>query len=161
MPASLSRLSTTRARLTRTFDDGESFFIDYRPGQVTPRQVHRLQELQGRADDLSEAEQSALADEQTEMLAAMLIETNALDSQQRPIVCTLEGLQDVSYADQRALLTLILEDQQPGKVSASGPLPESSTPDSESQAQGQTTHTSHQSQSGTRSERRRSGSKSR
>lgn len=146
MPASLSQLTSNRARLERRFDDGESFFIEYRPAQLTPRQLHRIQALRDRAwDDLLPTEQEEALDATTRLLADALIATNALDSQNRPIVPTLEGLQDVSYVDQAALLQLIQEDQRMGEANGNGRSPALSTPTS---ASAPTESTSHRRQNG-------------
>jgi len=130
MPASLSAIVSNRARLERTFDDGESFYIDYRPAQLTPRQMHLAQSAQAfqnrdweEMSDAERAEAREASDAITRYLAATLIATNLLDSQQRPIVCTLEGLEDVSYGDQQALLVMIQEDQKLGKANGTGKSP--------------------------------------
>ena len=129
MPASLSQLSSNRARLERTFDDGESFYVEYRPAQLTPRQLHRIQALRQRPwDELTPDEQAEALESTTKLLAETLIATDALDSQNRPIVCTLDGLQDVSYTDQAALLQLIQENQRLGEGTGTGNSGASSTP---------------------------------
>jgi hypothetical protein len=129
MPASLGQLTANRARLERTFDDGESFYIEYRPANITPRQMHQINVVKGRVwDTLTEAEQEASIDATVRLLADSLIATDATTSAGEPIVCTYEGLQDVSYIDLTALLDLILEDQRLGKATGSEKSLASSTP---------------------------------
>ena len=134
MPASLSDIVTNRARLTHTLDNGESFTIDYRPAQLTPRQAHqatRAKALQGRAwESLSEAERDEALeamDAITRMLASCLLATSLLDAEQRPIVCSYEGLQDVAYEHQAWMLDLIQQDQSLPKANGTGKSPVSSS----------------------------------
>lgn len=157
MPARLSSLSRNRGEFTKHFEDGSSISVVYRPGRITPRQLHRAQALQERGDELSDAEQQSLMDEQTQLLADTLIAWDLLDDNGHPIPATLEGLQDVDYQAQGMILNWIVEDQQPGKASASGTSPGSSTPDSASPVPAQTISTSHPSPTGTHSKKRRSG----
>lgn len=129
MPASLAQLTTNTARLERHFPDGESFFIEYRPADMTPRQMHLIQANKDRRfSDLTPAEQAEALDAITRVLANLLVATDATTSAGEPIVCTYEGLQDVSYTDQTALLDLIIEDQRLGKTNETENSPASSTP---------------------------------
>ncbi len=126
MPASLSNLTTNHARIVRTFDDGSSIFIDYKPLSVTPRQFHRLQTLRNQVwEDLSADEQTEAVDTTTRLLASCLIAWDFVDEQGQPIPATLEGLQDVSYEHQTLLLDMIQQDQQLPKVNGIGKLPAS------------------------------------
>ena len=128
MPANLSNLSANHARLDRDFGNGQTLFIEYRPALITPRQLHRLQALQGRAwDTLSTGEQNELMDSTTQMLADCVIAWDLLDANDQPIPSTLEGLQDVDYVSQAALLQMITEDQQQSKPTGSEPSPVSFT----------------------------------
>jgi hypothetical protein len=161
MPASLGQLTANRARLERTFDDGESFFIEYRPMQLTPRQLHVIHMIKGRAwDTLTEAEQEAGINATTRLLADCLIATDATTSAGEPIICTYEGLQDVTIVDLTALLDLIMEDQRLGKANGSARSQASSTPPSASLPSPVMT-VSPTSANGTSSSRSRSGSASR
>jgi hypothetical protein len=128
MPANIGNLTVNRAHLERHFEDGSSLFIDYRPAQVTPRQLHKVQDMQQRNwDDLSPAEQNELMDSTVKMLADCLIDWDLLDRNNQPIPPTLEGLQDVDYLSQVAILEMIVEDQRLGKPNGNGQLPASST----------------------------------
>ncbi len=165
MPASLSDIVTNRARLTHTFENGESFTIDYKPADLTPRQAHQAQRgraLQGRKwEEMSESQRAEVTeamDTMTRMLANCLIATDLLDAEQRPIVCTYEGLQDVAYEHQSFLLGLIQEDQRLGKLNGNGKSPVSSSGTLVSPPMGQEA-TSPQSLNGTHTKRLPRGGK--
>ncbi len=167
MPASLSDLITNRARLTHILDNGESFTIDYKPSDLTPRQMHqakRATALKGRAwESLSDTERDEVMeamDAITRMLASCLIATDLLDAQQHPIVCTYEGLQDVAYEHQTWMLDLIQQDQSLPKANGTGKSPASSSGTLASPLTGQE-DTSPRSPNGTRSARSRSGGRRR
>src|SRR5260370_41688501 len=117
MPASLAQLTANSARLERHFPDGESFFIEYRPGDLTPRQMHLINAQKDRQfSDLTPAEQAEPLDAITRMLANLLVATDATTSAGGPVICTYAGLQDGSFTDQTPLLALLIEDQRPGKT---------------------------------------------
>ena len=66
-------------------------------------------------------------DSTTQMLADCVIAWDLLDANDQPIPSTLEGLQDVDYVSQAALLQMITEDQQQSKPTGSEPSPVSFT----------------------------------
>jgi len=123
-------------RFTRTFEDGESFYVEHRPGQLAPRRMADFQTLQRHAwADLTEHEQAAVIDFTTRILADTLIATDLLDSQNRPIMCSYEGLYGMSFDDRVALLNLIREDHDgqsgdapPPAASAAAGVPRRPTP---------------------------------
>ncbi len=158
MPADLSNLTRDHARLVHTFEDGTSVTIDYRPGHITPRQLHRTQALSARPfDELTQDERTELMDDTMRFLAECLIDWD-LESKGVRIPPTLEGLEDVHYDAQSAILEWIVQDQQMGKVNGTAPSKGSSTPISASQVQAPTILSSRRSKSGTTTGRRLNGS---
>jgi hypothetical protein len=129
MPASLAQVTSNHARMESEMPDGSTFFIEYRPAQITPRQLHALAAMEERPFDmLRTKEQADVLDATTRLLADCLIATDLTTSAGEPFPTTLEGLQDVSYVDQAAMLNLIREDQRVGEANGSGSSPASSTP---------------------------------
>jgi hypothetical protein len=158
MPAELSNLTRDHARLTHTFEDGTSVTIDYRPGHITPRQLHRTQALSARPiDELTSEERTELMDDTMQFLSECLIDWD-LEHQGVPIPPTLEGLEDVHYDAQAVILRWIVEDQQMGKANGTGPLEASSMPISASQAPAPTILSSRRRRNGTTTARRLNGS---
>lgn len=159
MPASLSHLSRNHARLVHTFEDGASLTIDYRPGYITPRHLHRTQMLSShKFEELSESEQAEAMEETTRLLAGILIAWDLLNDHGDPIPATLEGMEDVDYVAQAEILGWIMKDQRLGKSTGTAPSQGSSTPTSASPAAVPTTHSSRRSRTGTPPTKRRSGS---
>lgn len=156
----LADLSVNHARMTRpTRKPDEPLIVDYRPGAVTPRQVHRFNHLRSvDTEALSDDERMAITDEQMRILAGMLIDWNLTGLDGEPIPATLEGLQDVDYATQTYLLTELFEEQQLGKSTATGRSPESSTRISTSGAAEKMTRTYRRSRTGTPTAARQNGS---
>lgn len=128
MSGTFSHLTRNHARLVHEFDDGATITIDYRPALLTPRQLHRIQLLSDTPfADLSTPEQVELMDRTQEMLASMLIDWDAKDDAGQKIPATLDGLEDIPYDVQAAILQWIRDDQQAPKANGSGSSPESST----------------------------------
>jgi hypothetical protein len=136
MPATLSHLSRNKSTFTHEFEDGTSVTITYRPGRITPRQLHRVQEFEARPDRaLSQEESLELMDETTRLLASALIDWDMQDDETHELIPpTFEGLQDVDYEAQQIVMEWIVEDQRLGKSNGTGPSPVSSTRTSESKA---------------------------
>jgi hypothetical protein len=159
MPATLSHLSRNKGRLTHTFEDGATVTITYRPGRITPRQLHRADALAARGEDqLTQAEQRELMDEQTRLLASALIDWDLQDDQGQPIPPTREGLEDVDYEAQQIILEWIVEDSQLGKSNGTAPSQALSTDTSASPAPVPMIRSSRPSPNGTSTKRRRAGS---
>ncbi|HET8909130.1 MAG TPA: hypothetical protein VFN11_19415 [Ktedonobacterales bacterium] len=128
MSGTFSHLTRNHARLVHEFDDGETITIDYHPAMLTPRQLHRIQLLSDTPfKDLSTAEQIELMDRTQEMLASTLIDWDAKNDKGEKIPPTLDGLEDVHYDAQAAILQWIRDDQRAPKANGSEKLPESST----------------------------------
>ncbi len=128
MPARLSSLNRNHARVELDLGDGATLTIDYRPGMLTPRQLHRAQAMDGvDFETLTQAEQADLMDDTTRMLADSLISWDLLDESDQPIAPTFAGLQDVDYAAQSVILQAIIDDQRLSKTSGNGNAPASST----------------------------------
>jgi hypothetical protein len=157
MPAELSNLARDHARLVHTFADGTSLTIDYRPGHITPRQVHRTQALSARPfEELTPEERNELTDNTMHFLADTLIDWD-LEKNGVRIPPTLEGLEDVHYDAQAAILEWIVEDQRLGKSNGTGPSPESSMATSELPAPVPMIRSSHQSRTSTSNTRQQNG----
>ena len=126
MPASLTQLSRNRGRVTLDFGGGATLTIDYRPLLITPRQLHRLnsvsQKPYAQMSDAEKADQMALLDEQTHLLADCLVAWDLLDALGQPIPPTYEGLLDVDTDAQGIILSAIIEDQRAPKQQAIPPV---------------------------------------
>lgn len=143
MAGTFSHLSRDHARLVHVFEDGESITIDYRPAMLTPRQLHRIQLLSDTPfDELPVADQIELMDRTQEMLASMLIDWDAKNDAGDKIPPTLDGLEDVPYEAQAAILAWIREDQRAPKANVTATSPESSTATLELPVPAQTMSTS-------------------
>jgi hypothetical protein len=123
MPASLNQVARNRATLTLDFGEGASLTVVYRPGAITPRQLHRTYpEADTPFADLPDAEQRALMEEVTRSLGNCLLDWDLLDNDGQPIPATPEGLQDVDYVVQTVVWKAISEDQRPGKETPPAPV---------------------------------------
>ena len=159
MSGTFSHLTRNHARLVHTFDDGETITIDYRPAMLTPRQLHRIQLLSDTPfEDLSTAEQVELMDRTQEMLASMLIDWDAKDDNGQKIPATLDGLEDIPYDVQAAILQWLRDDQQAPKANGREKSPESSTRPLASPDPAPMTTSSRNARNGTTPTRSRNGS---
>lgn len=153
-----SHLPRELATFTHHFEDGASLTITYRRNVLTPRVLHAINELRQRGQDaLTDDEAIELMDATQHLLASVLDGWTATHDDGSPILCTFEGLNDVDYDAQQAVLGWIREHQSPGKSSASASSPVSSTPISESRARASKTSSYHRSRNGTAKRASRAG----